>query len=95
MGLFGVVSVNVFGFVIGVFIGGYLVDKYGWKFIYMYNMLVYMFGVIIIMFVMNFLMLLIGFLVIGFFVGVGVLVLWIYIFEMVDFSIRVRNIGIF
>lgn len=94
VGLLGAVSANAFGSAIGALIGGHLADKYGWKFIYTYNMLVYMLGVTIIMFAMNFPMLLIGFLVTGLSVGAGVPASWTYISEMADPSIRARNIGI-
>lgn len=87
-------SVNVFGFVIGVLIGGYLLDKYGWKVIYIYDMFVYMLGMIIVVVLVNFLMLLVGFLIIGIVVGVGVFVLWIYILEMLELINWVENIGI-
>lgn len=44
LGLLGALSANGFGSAIGALIGGFLVDKYGRKLIYKYDLLVYMLG---------------------------------------------------
>lgn len=65
LGLLGALSANGFGSAIGAFLGGILVDKYGRKFIYKYDLLVYMLGILLIMFSFNFPMLLVGYVVTG------------------------------
>ena len=76
------------------FIGGFLADKYGRKFIYTYNLIVYMVGVLLIMCSVNFPMLLFGFLVTGISVGIGVPASWTYISESSENDRRGRNICI-
>ena len=44
LGLLGALSANGFASAAGALLGGMLVDKYGRKLIYKYDLLVYMFG---------------------------------------------------
>lgn len=74
-------SANGFGSAIGAFLGGILVDKYGRKFIYKYDLLVYMLGILLIMFSFNFPMLLVGYVVTGIAVGAAIPAAWTYIAE--------------
>ena len=93
LGLLGALSANGFGSAIGALIGGILVDKYGRKFIYKYDLLVYMLGVLLITFSFNFPMLLIGYVITGIAVGAAIPAAWTYIAEEAPDKERAARIG--
>lgn len=93
LGLLGAVSANGFGSAIGALLGGMLVDKYGRKFIYKYDLLVYMLGILIIIFSFNFPMLLIGYVVTGLAVGAAIPAAWTYIAEEAPDGERAARVG--
>jgi inositol transporter-like SP family MFS transporter len=86
-------SSNAFGAAIGAAIGGPLVDKYGRKFIYTYDLLVYALGGLIVVAAVNVEMLFAGFVIIGIAVGASVPAGWTYIAEFVPPERRARNVG--
>lgn len=86
-------SANGFGSAIGAFLGGILVDKYGRKFIYKYDLLVYMLGILLIMFSFNFPMLLVGYVVTGNAVGAAIPAAWTYIAEEAPKGERAARVG--
>ena len=65
LGLLGAFSSNAISAAIGALIGGKICDKYGRKFVYMYDLLVYIVGMLLIVFAVNFPMLLIGYIIVG------------------------------
>src|SRR5689334_14880380 len=81
VGLLGALSANGFGSAIGALIGGVLVDKFGRKMIYKYDLLVYMLGVLLIALSLNFPMLLAGYVITGISVGAAIPAAWTYISE--------------
>lgn len=93
LGLLGALSANGFGSAIGALIGGILVDKYGRKFIYKYDLLVYMIGVLLITLSFNFPMLLVGYVVTGIAVGAAIPAAWTYIAEEAPDKERAARIG--
>ncbi|SEM58898.1 MFS transporter, SP family, inositol transporter [Terribacillus saccharophilus] len=93
LGLLGALSANGFGSAIGAFLGGILVDKYGRKFIYKYDLLVYMLGILLIMFSFNFPMLLVGYVVTGIAVGAAIPAAWTYIAEEAPKGERAARVG--
>lgn len=93
LGLLGALSANGFGSAIGAFLGGILVDKYGRKFIYKYDLLVYMLGILLIMFSFNFSMLLVGYVVTGIAVGAAIPAAWTYIAEEAPKGERAARVG--
>ncbi|MDQ0178025.1 MFS transporter [Bacillus chungangensis] len=93
VGLLGAVSANGFGAAVGALIGGFLVDKYGRKFIYKYDLLVYMLGVLLITFSFNFPMLLLGYIVTGVAVGAAIPAAWTYIAEEAPANERAARVG--
>lgn len=93
LGLLGAVSANGFGSAIGALLGGMLVDKYGRKFIYKYDLLVYMLGILLIVFSFNFPMLLIGYVVTGLAVGAAIPAAWTYIAEEAPDGERAARVG--
>lgn len=93
VGLLGAVSANGFGAAVGAFFGGMLIDKYGRKFIYKYDLLLQMLGYLIIVFAFNFPMLLAGFLVTGVAVGGGIPAAWTYIAEEAPDGERAARVG--
>ncbi|PAF19555.1 MFS transporter [Terribacillus saccharophilus] len=93
LGLLGALSANGFGSAIGAFLGGILVDKFGRKFIYKYDLLVYMLGILLIMFSFNFPMLLVGYVVTGIAVGAAIPAAWTYIAEEAPKGERAARVG--
>ncbi|AQY52358.1 D-chiro-inositol transport protein IolF [Listeria weihenstephanensis FSL R9-0317] len=93
VGLLGAVSANGFGSAVGAFIGGALVDKYGRKFIYKYDLIVYMIGVLLIALSMNFGMLLTGYIITGIAVGAAIPAAWTYIAEEAPAKDRAAHVG--
>lgn len=93
LGLLGALSANGFGSAIGAFLGGILVDKFGRKFIYKYDLLVYMLGILLITFSFNFPMLLIGYVVTGIAVGAAIPAAWTYIAEEAPKGERAARVG--
>ncbi|KKB72512.1 MULTISPECIES: MFS transporter [Bacillus] len=93
VGLLGALSANGFGAAIGALIGGYLVDRYGRKFVYKYNLLVYMLGVLLIAASFNFPMLLTGYIVTGIAVGAAIPAAWTYIAEEAPDHERAARVG--
>ncbi|MFP7477244.1 MFS transporter [Terribacillus saccharophilus] len=93
LGLLGALSANGFGSAIGAFLGGILVDKFGRKFIYKYDLLVYMFGILLITFSFNFPMLLVGYVVTGIAVGAAIPAAWTYIAEEAPKGERAARVG--
>jgi len=93
LGLLGALSANGFGAAIGALIGGILVDKYGRKLIYKYDLLVYMLGVLLITFSFNFPMLLIGYIITGIAVGAAIPAAWTYIAEEAPDNERAARVG--
>ncbi|PKG24822.1 MFS transporter [Niallia nealsonii] len=93
LGLLGALSANGFGSAVGALLGGILVDKYGRKFIYKYDLLVYMLGILLIAFSFNFPMLLIGYVVTGIAVGAAIPAAWTYIAEEAPDNERAARIG--
>ncbi|WP_412098079.1 MFS transporter [Halobacillus litoralis] len=93
VGLLGALSANGFGAAVGALISGFLVDRYGRKFIYKYNLLVYMAGILIITFSFNFPMLLIGYIVTGISVGASIPPSWTYIAEEAPEKERAARVG--
>ncbi|SDD55182.1 MFS transporter, SP family, inositol transporter [Terribacillus halophilus] len=93
LGLLGALSANGFGSAIGAFLGGILVDKFGRKFIYKYDLLVYMLGILLITFAFNFPMLLIGYVVTGIAVGAAIPAAWTYIAEEAPKGERAARVG--
>ncbi|WP_179636967.1 MFS transporter [Terribacillus aidingensis] len=93
LGLLGALSANGFGSAIGAFLGGILVDKFGRKFIYKYDLLVYMLGILLITFSFNFPMLLVGYVVTGIAVGAAIPAAWTYIAEEAPKGERAARVG--
>ncbi|MHB0864982.1 MFS transporter [Paenibacillus sp. SEL3] len=93
VGLLGALSANGFGSAIGALIGGYLVDKYGRKLIYKYDLLVYMLGVLLVALSFNFPMLLIGYVITGIAVGAAIPAAWTYISEEAPADARASRVG--
>lgn len=93
VGLIGAVSANGFGAAVGALIGGVLVDKYGRKFIYKYDLLLYMLGVLIIACSVNFPMLILGYIVTGISVGAAIPAAWTYIAEEAPAGERAARVG--
>lgn len=93
VGLLGAVSANGFGAAVGAFLGGILVDKYGRKFIYKYDLLVYMLGVLMIALSFNFPMLLVGYVITGVAVGAAIPAAWTYIAEEAPDKERAARVG--
>lgn len=93
VGLLGAVSANGFGSAVGAFIGGILVDRFGRKFIYKYDLLVYMLGVLLITLSFNFPMLLLGYIITGLAVGAGIPAAWTYISEEAPANERAARVG--
>lgn len=93
LGLLGALSANGFGSAIGAFLGGILVDRFGRKFIYKYDLLVYMLGILLITFAFHFPMLLIGYVVTGIAVGAAIPAAWTYIAEEAPKRERAARVG--
>ncbi|MFJ7951121.1 MFS transporter [Lysinibacillus sp. NPDC096418] len=93
VGLLGAVSANGFGAAVGALLGGFLVDRYGRKFIYKYDLLVYMLGVALITFSFNFPMLLAGYIITGIAVGAAIPAAWTYIAEEAPADERASRVG--
>ncbi|TKI24181.1 MFS transporter [Bacillus pumilus] len=93
LGLLGALSANGFASAVGALIGGILVDKYGRKFIYKYDLLVYMFGVLLTMLSFNFPMLLAGYIITGVAVGAAIPAAWTYIAEEAPENERASRVG--
>ncbi|MDQ0298115.1 inositol transporter-like SP family MFS transporter [Salibacterium salarium] len=93
VGLLGALSANGFGAAVGALISGFLVDRYGRKFIYKYNLLVYMLGILLIVFSFSFPMLLIGYVITGVSVGAGIPPSWTYIAEEAPEKERAARVG--
>ncbi|MCV9885406.1 MFS transporter [Metabacillus halosaccharovorans] len=93
LGLLGALSANGFGAAIGALAGGILVDKYGRKLIYKYDLLLYMLGVLLITFSFNFPMLLIGYVITGIAVGAAIPAAWTYIAEEAPDNERAARVG--
>ncbi|GEK59623.1 MFS transporter [Marinococcus halophilus] len=93
VGLLGALSANGFGAAIGALISGFLVDRYGRKFIYKYNLLVYMLGILLIVFSFSFPMLLVGYVITGISVGAGIPPSWTYIAEEAPEKERAARVG--
>lgn len=93
-GILGALSANAFGAALGAIIGGPLSDKFGRRFIYVYDMLVYMVGCLLCVFANNFSVLLAGFIITGIAVGAGVPASWSYIGETAAGNERAKNIGV-
>ena len=93
LGLLGALSANGFGAAVGALIGGILVDKYGRKLIYKYDLLVYMLGVLLITFSFNFPMLLVGYIITGIAVGAAIPAAWTYIAEEAPDNERAARVG--
>ncbi|MFP7493691.1 MFS transporter [Terribacillus saccharophilus] len=93
VGLLGALSANGFGSAVGAFLGGILVDKFGRKFIYKYDLLVYMLGILLITFSFNFPMLLIGYVITGIAVGAAIPAAWTYIAEEAPKGERAARVG--
>ncbi|MFJ7848911.1 MFS transporter [Peribacillus sp. NPDC097206] len=93
LGLLGALSANGFGAAIGALLGGFLVDKYGRKFIYKFDLIAYMLGVLLIIFSFNFPMLLIGYVVTGIAVGAAIPAAWTYIAEEAPEGERAARVG--
>lgn len=94
IGLLGAVSANGFGSALGALISGPLVDRYGRKLIYKYDLLIYMFGVLLVAFSMNFPMLLAGSIITGIAVGAAIPAAWTYIAEEAPTGKRAGRIGL-
>ncbi len=93
LGLLGALSSNAISAAVGALIGGRICDKYGRKFVYMYDLLVYIFGMFFIVFASNFYMLLFGYIVVGLSVGAGVTASWTLIAEQAPAKDRARHCG--
>ncbi|MFD1319034.1 MFS transporter [Loigolactobacillus zhaoyuanensis] len=93
-GILGALSANAFGAALGAIIGGPLSDKFGRRFIYVYDMLIYMVGCLMCVFANNFGFLLAGFIITGIAVGAGVPASWSYIGETAAGTERAKNIGV-
>ncbi|WP_050184418.1 MFS transporter [Domibacillus robiginosus] len=93
LGLLGALSANGFGSAIGALLGGILVDKYGRKLIYKYDLIVYMIGVLLIAFSLNFPMLLLGYVITGVAVGAAIPAAWTYIAEEAPEKERAARVG--
>ncbi|MET3317156.1 UNVERIFIED_ORG: inositol transporter-like SP family MFS transporter [Peribacillus simplex] len=93
LGLLGALSANGFGAAVGALLGGFLVDKYGRKFIYKYDLIAYMLGVLLIVLSFNFPMLLIGYVVTGIAVGAAIPAAWTYIAEEAPEGERAARVG--
>lgn len=93
LGLLGALSANGFAAAVGALIGGALVDKYGRKFIYKYDLLVYMLGILLVIFSFNFPMLLTGYIITGLAVGAAIPAAWTYIAEEAPDDQRAAHVG--
>lgn len=93
LGLLAALSSNAISAAIGAFLGGLICDRYGRKFVYMYDLLIYMFGMFFIVFAMNFPMLLAGYIIVGLSVGAGVTASWTLIAEQAPAKDRARHCG--
>ena len=93
LGLLAAFSSNAISAALGALIGGWVCDKMGRKFVYMYDLLVYMFGMALIVFAVNFPMLLIGYIIVGLSVGAGVTASWTLIAEQAPAKDRARHCG--
>ncbi|ALA52504.1 MFS transporter [Shouchella clausii] len=93
VGLLGALSANGFGAAIGALIGGALVDRYGRKFIYKYDLLLYMAGMLLIVFAFSFPMLLAGYVIVGIAVGALIPAAWTYIAEEAPPNERAARVG--
>ncbi len=92
-GLLGAVSANGFGAALGALISGYLIDMFGRKFIYKYDLLVYMLGMLFIIFANSFALLLAGYIIVGIAVGALIPAAWTYIAEEAPSHKRAANVG--
>ncbi|MBZ6489464.1 MFS transporter [Priestia aryabhattai] len=93
LGLLGALSANGFASAAGALLGGVLVDKFGRKLIYKYDLLVYMFGILLTMFAFNFPMLLAGYVITGLAVGAAIPAAWTYIAEEAPADKRASRVG--
>ncbi|WP_150468398.1 MFS transporter [Francisella sp. SYW-9] len=92
-GLLGALSANGFGAAIGALFSGYLIDHFGRKFIYKYDLLIYMLGILLIMFAHSFAMLLTGYIIVGISVGALIPAGWTYIAEEAPNDKRAAQVG--
>lgn len=93
LGLLAAFSSNAISAAIGALVGGKICDKYGRKFVYMYDLLIYMIGMCLIVFAMNFPMLFIGYIIVGLSVGAGVTASWTLIAEQAPAKDRAKHCG--
>ena len=93
VGLLGAFSANGFGAALGAILSGHLIDKYGRKFIYKYDLLLYIFGMALIIFSYNFTTLLAGYIIVGIAVGALIPAAWTYIAEEAPPEKRAARIG--
>ncbi|MCP4180920.1 MAG: MFS transporter [bacterium] len=93
VGLLGAVSANGFGAAIGAILSGHLIDRFGRKFIYKYDLLLYMFGMILIIFANSFPILLAGYIIVGIAVGALIPAAWTYIAEEAPPEKRAARVG--
>ncbi|CAF3910393.1 unnamed protein product [Rotaria sp. Silwood1] len=93
VGILGAVSANGFGSAAGALVGGFLVDRFGRKFVYKHDLLIYMLGVILVAFSVNYLMLLAGYFITGIAVGAGIPAAWTYIAEEAPTQKRAARVG--
>ncbi|MDO5580180.1 MAG: MFS transporter [Planctomycetia bacterium] len=93
LGLLAAFSSNAISAAIGALIGGKICDKFGRKFVYMYDLLIYMIGMSLIVFAVNFPMLFIGYIIVGLSVGAGVTASWTLIAEQAPAKDRAKHCG--
>lgn len=93
LGLLAAFSSNAISAALGALLGGFVCDKLGRKFVYMYDLLVYMVGMALIVCAVNFPMLLIGYIIVGLSVGAGVTASWTLIAEQAPAKDRARHCG--
>lgn len=93
IGLLGALSANGFGAAIGAIISGHLIDRYGRKFIYKYDLLLYMLGMVLIVFSYSFPILLAGYITVGISVGALIPAAWTYIAEEAPPGKRAARVG--